>query len=162
MNPNFNQNLLDQPVGCDTEGQREQEQRSRERRTKPAWTRAWWLTGEPVKFTKTLRASPPRERHMTEIVSTPDTLGDAPRIEGRRIGIHHIAKWVLDTGVAPAQVAADYDLDLADVYRALTYYYNHSDEMRAVRKQRQSILEGMDIVEIPGNLDRRDGVEKEA
>jgi hypothetical protein len=69
---------------------------------------------------------------------------------------------VLDAEVAPAQVAADYDLDLADVYRALTYYYDHSDEMRAVRKQRQSIPEGMDVVESPGDLDRRDGVEKEA
>ena len=99
---------------------------------------------------------------MSDIVSTPHTLGGAPRIEGRRIGVHHIAKQVLHAEVAPAQVAADYDLDLADVYRALTYYYDHPDEMRAVRKQRQSIPERMDVIESPDDLDRRDGVEKEA
>ena len=99
---------------------------------------------------------------MTEIISTSDTLGGAPRIEGRRIGVHHIAKQVLDAEVSPTQVAVDYDLDLADVYRALTYYYDHPDEMRAVRKQRQSIPERMRVVEGPSDLDRRDGVEKEA
>ena len=99
---------------------------------------------------------------MSEIISTPDTLGGAPRIEGRRIGVHHIAKQVLDAEVDPAQVAADYDLELADIYRALTYYYDHPDEMRAVRKQRQSIPEGMHVVEGPDDLERRDGVEKEA
>lgn len=35
---------------------------------------------------------------MSEIVSTDDVLGGAPRIEGRRIGVHHIAKRVIERG----------------------------------------------------------------
>lgn len=72
---------------------------------------------------------------MTEIVSTDDTLGGAPRIDGRRIGVHHVVKRVLEDGTDPAQVAADYDLDLADIHRALTYYYDHPDEIRDVRER---------------------------
>jgi len=110
----------------------------------------------------TLLATPPIERGMSDIVSTPDTLGGAPRIDGRRIGVHHVAKRVVDAEVSPAQVAADYNLDLADVHRALTYYYDHPDEMREVRKQRRTIPDGMRVVRGPADLDRRDGVEKEA
>ena len=70
---------------------------------------------------------------MSEIVSTEDTLGGAPQIEGRRIGVHHIAERVIDAGESPERVAGDYDLGLADVYRALAYYYDRPDEMRVVR-----------------------------
>jgi len=76
---------------------------------------------------------------MAEIVSTNDTLGGAPRIEGRRIGVHHIAKRVRDAGESPEQVAADYDLNIADVYRALVYYYDHADEMRQIQSERHSV-----------------------
>lgn len=47
---------------------------------------------------------------MSDVVSTPDTLGGEPRIEGRRIGVLHVATRVLDGDEAPAEVAADYDL----------------------------------------------------
>ena len=69
---------------------------------------------------------------------------------------------MIDTGVSPEEVAADYDLDLADVYRALTYYYDHPDEMQEMRKQWQTIPENMRVLRSPDDLDCRDGVEKEA
>jgi uncharacterized protein (DUF433 family) len=97
---------------------------------------------------------------MTEIVSTDDTLGGAPRIEGRRIGVHHIAGRVIDGDVTPPQVAADYDLDLADVYRALTYYYDHPDEIRAVRNRRTTPPDGMRVVRGPEDFERRETPER--
>ena len=78
---------------------------------------------------------------MAPIVATPDTLGGAPRIEGRRIGVHHIAKRVRDAGDSPEQVAADYDLDVADIHRALVYYYDNPDEMRQLRAERKAAEE---------------------
>ncbi len=99
---------------------------------------------------------------MSEIVSTADTLGGAPRIEGRRIGVHHIAGRVLNSGVTPAQVAADYDLAIADVYRALTYYYDHPDEIREIRKRRTTPPDEMRVVRGPEDLDRREPPEREA
>ncbi|WEL17762.1 Putative antitoxin of wHTH fold [Halorhabdus sp. SVX81] len=88
---------------------------------------------------------------MSEIVSTADVLGGAPRIEGRRIGVHHIAKRVIDAGESTEQVAADYDLDIADVHRALVYYYDHPDEMRTV--QTESVSDDLTIVRGPDDLD---------
>lgn len=90
---------------------------------------------------------------MAEIVSTDDVLGGAPRVDGRRIGVHHIANRVIDTGTPPEQVAADYDLDIADVYRALVYYYDNAEEMRQVHRKQQSVPEGVSVVRGPEDLD---------
>jgi uncharacterized protein (DUF433 family) len=72
---------------------------------------------------------------MAEIVTTPEVLGGAPRIEGRRIGVHHVVADALDGGMSPERIAAEYDLDAADVHRALAYYYDHPEEIRAVRRR---------------------------
>ena len=79
---------------------------------------------------------------MSKIITTEDVLGGAPRIDGRRIGVHHIATRVLDAGTAPGQVAADFDLDLADIHRALAYYYDRPEEMREVRERRNELVHG--------------------
>lgn len=99
---------------------------------------------------------------MSEIVSSDDVLGGAPRIDGRRIGVHHVAKRVIDAGEAPEQVAADFDLDIADVHRALAYYYDHPDEMRTVRAERASIPDGRRVLRGPDDLEREEGPEPEA
>ncbi len=89
---------------------------------------------------------------MASIVSTEDTLGGAPRIEGRRIGVHHIVKRVVDAGASPEQVAADYDLEIADVHRALVYYYDNSEEMRQIQAERRSVPEDASVVRTPEDL----------
>ena len=99
---------------------------------------------------------------MTDIVSTDDVLAGAPRIEGRRIGVHHVAKRVIDAGQSPEQVAADYDLDIADVYRALVYYYDHAEEMRQVQAERQSVPDRLSIVRGPDALDTKTQTEPDA
>lgn len=73
---------------------------------------------------------------MTRIVSTDDTLGGEPRIEGR-IVVLHIAVRVIDKGERPEDVAADYDLDLAAIHRALAYYYDHPGEMQEWREKKR-------------------------
>ena len=98
---------------------------------------------------------------MAEIISTADTLGGAPRIEGRRIGVHHVAKRVIDAVDSPEQVAADYGLDIADVYRALVYYYDHTEEMRQVQTERQAVSDGLSVVRGPDDLDTRSQSEPE-
>ena len=74
---------------------------------------------------------------MSEIVSTADTLGGEPRVEGRRIGVLHIATRVVDKSEHPEDVATDYRLDLATVHRALTYYYDHPGEMHGRREKKR-------------------------
>jgi uncharacterized protein (DUF433 family) len=74
---------------------------------------------------------------VSEIVSTADTLGGEPRVEGRRVGVLHIATRVVDKGEHPEDVATDYRLDLATVHRALTYYYDHPGEMHERREKKR-------------------------
>ena len=97
---------------------------------------------------------------MADIVNTDDVLGGAPRIEGRRIGVHHVAGRIIDDGVAPEQVAVEYDLDLADIHRALAYYYDHPDEMQSVRSERSVAPDHLDVIESPDDLE--EGARNEA
>ncbi len=73
----------------------------------------------------------------SRIVKTPDVLGGDPRIKGRRIGVHFIREHVEGRGLDPQTVADRYDLDLADVYWALTYYHEHPDEMAEIQARRE-------------------------
>jgi uncharacterized protein (DUF433 family) len=99
---------------------------------------------------------------MAEIVSTTDTLGGAPRIKGRRIGVHHVARRVIDAGDPPEQVAADYDLDIADVHRALVYYYDNAEEMRRIQAERQAVPDEVSVVRGPEDLDAKTQSEPDA
>jgi uncharacterized protein (DUF433 family) len=68
-------------------------------------------------------------------------LHDEPHLEGRRITVQFIKAQVEDRGLEPRTVADRYDIDVADVYRALTYYHDHPEEMRAVERQREAAVE---------------------
>ena len=59
-----------------------------------------------------------------------DVLGGEPRIDGTRIGVRHVAARVIEGGRSPAAVADQFDVSLAAVYEALSYYYEHVEEMR--------------------------------
>ena len=60
---------------------------------------------------------------------TPETAGGKPRIRGRRITVQNVAIWHERLGETADEIAAEYDLTLADVYAALAYYFDHRDEI---------------------------------
>jgi len=68
-------------------------------------------------------------------------LHDEPHLEGRRITVQFIKMQVEDRGLAPRTVADRHDVNVADVYRALAYYHDHPEEMRAVERQREDAVE---------------------
>ena len=68
-------------------------------------------------------------------------LHDEPHLEGRRITVQFIREQIESCGLDPRTVADRHDLDVADVYRALTYYYDHPEEMRTVKRQRESAID---------------------
>lgn len=50
----------------------------------------------------------------------------------------------------PETIAVEFDLDLADIYRAMAYYYDNIDEMSERREQRKRrIAESKDDQEPP-------------
>ena len=68
-------------------------------------------------------------------------LHDEPHLDGRRITVQFIKEQIEDRGLTPRTVADRHDLDVADVYRAFTYYHDHPEEMRAVERQREAAIE---------------------
>jgi len=61
---------------------------------------------------------------------------DGPHPEGRRITVRFVREQVEDRGLEPRTVADR--RDLADIYRALTYYHDHPEEMRAIERRRRA------------------------
>ena len=68
-------------------------------------------------------------RTLDEHIELPDTSGGKPRIRGRRIAVQDIVIWHERLGKTADEIAAEYDLTLADVYAALAYYFDHRDEI---------------------------------
>ena len=60
---------------------------------------------------------------------TPGIVGGKPRIAGRRITVQNIVIWHERMGESADEIATAYDLTLADVYAALTYYFDHRAEI---------------------------------
>jgi len=77
---------------------------------------------------------------MVEIVSTEDVLGGEPRIAGTRIGVLDVYDLTAG-GHTPADVADQLDRTLGEVHAALAYYYEHPDEMRALRRDREEMTQ---------------------
>jgi uncharacterized protein (DUF433 family) len=75
------------------------------------------------------------------IVRDEGVLGGEPRIEGTRIGVHHVAGSVIDARQTPASVADQLDISLGAVYEALAYYYANPEEMRAVEARHERAVE---------------------
>jgi len=63
------------------------------------------------------------------IAITEDVAGGKPRIAGHRITVQDIVIWHERMGLSADEIASDRGLTLADVYAALTYYYDHRQEI---------------------------------
>src|SRR4051794_6093205 len=77
--------------------------------------------------------SPLSRKH---IVSTPDTCGGQPRIQGTRVRVKDLVLWHERMGMSPEEIVSEWPhLTLGDVYAALAFYDDHrariDAEMRA-------------------------------
>jgi uncharacterized protein (DUF433 family) len=70
-----------------------------------------------------------------------DILGGEPRIDETRVGVRHVAARVIDTGQSPAYVADQLDLSLSEVYEALSYYYDHVEEMHDLERENEDAFD---------------------
>src|SRR5947209_5692899 len=66
--------------------------------------------------------------YSTHIVSTPGVRGGKPSVLGHRVAVHDIAVRTQD-GMTAQEVAKQYRLTLGDVHAALSYYYDHRDQI---------------------------------
>lgn len=75
------------------------------------------------------------------ITSTPTVLGGKPRVKNRRLGVHFLATQVIDGEDDPEVVADRYDVPVEAVRAAVSYYYEHSEEMEDINRRRGEVLE---------------------
>lgn len=60
---------------------------------------------------------------------TPGIAGGKPRIAGHRITVQNVVIWHEWLGISADEIVAQYNLSLSDIYAALTYYYDHKEEI---------------------------------
>jgi uncharacterized protein (DUF433 family) len=70
-----------------------------------------------------------------------EVLGGEPRIEGTRVGVRHVAEKVIEDGHTTAYVSDQLGVSLSEVYEALSYYYDNTEEMREVRRENAEAYE---------------------
>jgi len=63
------------------------------------------------------------------IAISEDVAGGKPRIAGHRITVQHIVIWHERMGLSADEIASNQGLTLAEIYAALTYYYDHRQEI---------------------------------
>lgn len=80
---------------------------------------------------------------MPEIVKTAGVLGGKARLDGRRVSVFQVGEMYAVAGDAAEEIADQLDLSLAEVHAALAYYYEHPDEMDAVRDHRAQVVDDL-------------------
>ena len=74
---------------------------------------------------------------------TPGIVGGKPRVAGHRITVENIVIWHERMGKCADEIAAEYELTLADVYAALAYYYDHRAEIDHSMEEDQAFVEAL-------------------
>ncbi|MBI2917037.1 MAG: DUF433 domain-containing protein [Chloroflexi bacterium] len=74
---------------------------------------------------------------------TAGVAGGKPRISGRRITVQSIVIWHERMGKSPDEIAAEYDLTLADVHAALAYYFDHRAEIDQSIEDSQAFVKAL-------------------
>jgi uncharacterized protein (DUF433 family) len=76
------------------------------------------------------------------IVATAGICGGKPRIAGHRITVQNIVIWHEQGGLTPDEIVAQHPgLTLADVHAALSYYWDHADEVRSRIEAEQNFVD---------------------
>lgn len=74
---------------------------------------------------------------------TPGIAGGKPRVAGHRITVQNIAIWHERLGKGADEIAAEYELTLADVYAALAYYFDHRAEIDRSIEEGEAFAESL-------------------
>lgn len=71
---------------------------------------------------------------IAHIVSTPGVCGGLPRIEGTRIRVADIATYAILHQWSVDKIADELELTPGQIHAALSYYYDHKDEIDSTIK----------------------------
>ena len=103
---------------------------------------------------KRMSATTPATVEKQHVTRTPGVCGGKPCIVGTRIRVWDVAV-LTEMGRSPDEVLVAYPhLSLADVYGALTYYYDHKAEIDAQAAADERFVEELRRRTGPGPLER--------
>lgn len=88
---------------------------------------------------------------IQHIESKPDVLNGKPKIVGRRISVQNVVVWHEKMGKSVDEIATEFDLSLAEIHAALSYYFDHREKIDAGIKKDQAIIKELKS-EIPSKL----------
>ena len=76
------------------------------------------------------------------IVSDKDYYGGSPVIKGTKFPVRSVVNYVLRQGLSPEEIVGEFShLTLAQVYDALSYYYDHKEDIdRDLRENSEETL----------------------
>ncbi len=76
------------------------------------------------------------------VVSRKDYCGGSPIIKGTKFPVRSVVSYVLKQGLSPEELLKEFsNLTLAQVYDALSYYYDHQEEIeRELRENTEARL----------------------
>lgn len=74
------------------------------------------------------------------ITSLKDYCGGSPTIRGTRFPVRSVVNYVLRQGISPEELVKEFaQLTLAQIYDALSYYYDHKEEIeKDIRENSQA------------------------
>jgi uncharacterized protein (DUF433 family) len=72
---------------------------------------------------------------------TPGVSGGKPRISGHRITVKDIVIWYDRMGKSADEIASEYNLNLSDIHAALTYYFDHREEINRYIEEDRNFAE---------------------
>lgn len=78
---------------------------------------------------------------INHIDITPGYCGGAPRIAGTRITVHHLVVMVEHLGISTGEVLEQYNLTPGQLHAALSYYYDHREEIDRLIEQENKLQE---------------------
>jgi uncharacterized protein (DUF433 family) len=78
------------------------------------------------------------------IVSKPDVCGGSPCVAGSRIRVQDIYVWHEQQGLSADEIVSRFPhITMADVYAALSYYWDHRDEIQRQMREETDFVEKM-------------------
>ncbi|MBI4020530.1 MAG: DUF433 domain-containing protein [Candidatus Aenigmarchaeota archaeon] len=77
----------------------------------------------------------------SRIVTDKEVCGGSPRIEGTRIRVMDVVEEYEFLGYNPERIAESFGISLAQVFAALAYYYEHSEEIKAEIREHKDFVE---------------------
>lgn len=96
----------------------------------------------------------------SHIESTPGVCGGKPRISGHRIRVQDIYVCHELKGMTPDEILLAYPaITLADVHAALTYYWDHQEEIQRHIKEDDQFADSLRAKSAPGLIEQFQGKE---